>query len=58
MEQVTILSRMVMTGLTKKVPLRQRLDGGEGFVHRAISGKSIPDNDESMPGVWLGSLLV
>lgn len=58
MELVTILCRIVRTGLTKKVLFRQSLGGGEGFIHRAISGRNIPANDESMPRVWLGSLLV
>lgn len=39
MELVITLSRIVKTGLSIKVPFRQRLDGGEGFIHGAISGK-------------------
>lgn len=58
MKQIRILSRVVNTGLTKKMPLGQRLDKGEGSICRTIWGKSSPDSDEPMPRVWLGSLPV
>lgn len=50
---------MVRTGLTKKMLSGPRLDGRERFISiRAIWGESSPDSDESMPGDWVGSLVV
>lgn len=55
---------MVRTGLTKKMLSGPRLDGSERFISiRAIwgessPGESSPDSDESMPGAWVGSLVV
>lgn len=52
-------NRVVRTGFTKKMLFGLRLDGSERFIStRAIWEKSSPDSDESMPGAWVGSLLV